>query len=342
MKRILQLDGVRALAFLIIFFHHAFDLPLMWAGVDVFFVLSGFLITGILMEARGKEGAWSHFYERRALRILPPLTLLLIIGTYVIRIHWGWDILWYVFFAQNFAYVLHAGPTGLGILWSLAVEEQFYLFWPIVALNYGPRTVKRVAIGLVCLAPVLRGVATPFLQTHWPIYYLMPFRMDLLASGAILAVLWRERADLAKWRRTGLVMMGGGAVLFALCSRFVHGFRAMSNIVSYNMLGYSLICCVATGLIAFSLGTERGWWMAFTTARPVRWIGMVSYSGYLIHPFCIGLVTPFGSRAKDVPLALVVALAYASLSWVLIEKPIMKLRPARWIRERRGAAVQLS
>jgi peptidoglycan/LPS O-acetylase OafA/YrhL len=131
-------------------------------------------------------------------------------------------------------------------------------------------------------------------------------------------------------------------VLFALGSRFVHGFRALSNIVSYNMFGYSLICCVATGLIAFSLGTQRGWWMAFTTARPVRWIGMVSYSGYLIHPFCIGLVTPFGSRAKDVPLALVVALAYASLSWVLIEKPIMKLRPARWIRERRGAAVQLS
>ena len=342
MKRILQLDGVRALAFLVIFFHHAFDLPLLWAGVDVFFVLSGFLITTLLMEARGKEGAWSHFYERRALRILPPLTLLLIIATFVVKIHWGWDILWYAGFAMNFAVVLHKGPTGLGILWSLAVEEQFYLFWPIVALNFPPRTVKRVAIGLVILAPLLRGLATPFLHTHWPIYYLMPFRMDLLASGAILSVLWRDRGEMVTWRRTGLGMMAAGVVVFALCVHFIPNFRALSNILSFNVLGYSLICCIATGLITFTLGTESGWWMRLMTAKPVRAIGLISYTGYLIHPFAIGLVTPFGSKPKDIPVALVATLVYASLSWWLIEKPILQLRPGKWLRERRKTAPQLS
>ena len=342
MKRILQLDGVRALAFLVIFFHHAFDLPLLWAGVDVFFVLSGFLITGLLMEARGKQGAWSHFYERRALRILPPLTLLLIIATFVVKIHWGWNILWYVFFAMNFAIAMNTGPQGLGILWSLAVEEQFYLFWPFIALNFSPRIVKRVAIGLVILAPVLRGIATPFLHTHWPIYYLMPFRMDLLASGAILSVLWRERGDLAKWRRNGLAMMIGGVVVFAACVHFDHSFRALSNVLSFNIFGYSLICCIATGLIVFTLGTESGWWMKLMTAKPVRAIGLVSYTGYLIHPFAIGLVTPFGSKPKDIPFALVVTLIYAGLSWWLIERPILRLRPGKWLRNRKKPAPQLS
>jgi peptidoglycan/LPS O-acetylase OafA/YrhL len=342
MKRILQLDGVRALAFLVIFFHHALDLPLMWAGVDVFFVLSGFLITSLLMEARGKEGAWSHFYERRALRILPPLTMLLIIATFVVKIHWGWDILWYLGFAQNFAIAWNKGPTGLGILWSLAVEEQFYLFWPFIALNFEPRTVKRVAIGLVILAPVLRGIATPFLSAHWPIYYLMPFRMDLLASGAILSVLWRERGDKAMWRKTGVAMMAAGVVIFALCVHFIHGFRAISNILSFNVLGYSLICCVATGLIAFTLGTERGWWMTLMSAKPVRAIGLISYTGYLIHPFAIGLVVPFGSRPKDIPLALIATLIYASLSWWLIERPILRLRPGKWLRDMRKPATQPS
>jgi peptidoglycan/LPS O-acetylase OafA/YrhL len=128
MKRILRLDGVRALAFLTIFVHHGFDLPHLWAAVDVFFVLSGFLITSILMESRGKEGAWGRFYERRALRILPPYVAFLLLASFFLHLHWDHKVLWYALFAMNFAEVFKLGVPGLGILWSLAVEEQFYLF----------------------------------------------------------------------------------------------------------------------------------------------------------------------------------------------------------------------
>jgi peptidoglycan/LPS O-acetylase OafA/YrhL len=335
MKRILRLDGVRALAFLTIFVHHGFDIAHLWAGVDIFFVLSGFLITSILMDGRGKEGSWSRFYERRALRILPPYLVFLLLATFFFHIHWGRNALWYGLFAMNFAEAFNHGVPGLGILWSLAVEEQFYLFWPIVALCFPPRIVLRFAIGLVILAPILRGLATPFLSDHGPIYYLMPFRMDLLASGAILAVLWREPGALLQWRRWGLSLMAGGLLLLAVFDRVLHGFHAEANTVIFNVLGYSLICCVATGLIAFTLGAERGWWMRLMTWKPIRGLGLISYTGYLIHTGALALIVPFSSRLANHALAFAFVVAYGSLSWLFLEKPILQLRPSAWLSSRR-------
>jgi peptidoglycan/LPS O-acetylase OafA/YrhL len=335
MKRILRLDGVRALAFVTIFVHHGFDLPHLWAGVDIFFVLSGFLITSILMESRGKEGAWSRFYERRALRILPPYVAFLLLASFFLHLHWDHKVLWYALFAMNFAEVFKLGVPGLGILWSLAVEEQFYLFWPLVALRFSPRIVLRFAVALVILAPILRGFATPFLSDHAAIYYLMPFRMDLLASGAALAVLWREPGALLTWRRWGLVLMAAGLLLLAVCVRVFHDFRAESNTLIFNVLGYSLICCVATGLIAFTLGAEKGWWMRLMTWKPVRWIGLISYTSYLVHTAALALIRPFSSQALNHALAFAFVVAYASLSWFLLEKPILQLRPSAWLNSRR-------
>jgi peptidoglycan/LPS O-acetylase OafA/YrhL len=336
MKRILQLDGVRAVAFLMIFLRHTYDVPLFWAGVDIFFVLSGFLITSILMDAKGKPRAWSHFYERRALRILPTYLVCLAFATYFFQIHWGWNSLWYGLFAMNIAEAFNFGVPGLGILWSLAVEEQFYLFWPFVALRFEPRTVLKVAVALIIAAPVLRGVATPFLSNHWSIYYLMPFRMDLIACGAVMAVLWRQAPDLAVWRRSGLMLMAASGLLFAACAWLFHDFNAGSNSFSFNIAGYTLICGLASGLIAFTLGTEKGWWMRLMTAKPIRWIGLISYTGYLVHAGAIGLITPFGSKIPDRLTAFAFVILYASLSWLYFEKPILRLRPAAWFGARKN------
>jgi len=331
MKRIARLDGVRAVAFLTIFVHHGFDIPHLWAGVDIFFVLSGFLITSILMDSRGKEGAWVRFYERRALRILPPYLVFLLHATFFLHLHWDGKVLWYALFAMNFAEVFKVGVPGLGILWSLAVEEQFYLFWPFVALRFSPRIVLRFAVALVVLAPILRGAATPFLQDHSAIYYLMPFRMDLLASGAILAVLWLEPGELFRWRRWGLLLMVAGLTVLIVCVRVFHDFHAEGNTVIFNVFGYSLICCIATGLLAFTLGSDRGWWMRLMTWKPVRWIGLVSYTSYLVHTGALALINPSSSLLLNRFLALTFVIAYASLSWFILEKPILQLRPSAWL-----------
>ena len=335
MKRIARLDGVRAVAFLTIFVHHGFDIPHLWAGVDIFFVLSGFLITSILMDSRGKEGAWGRFYERRALRILPPYLVFLLLATYFLHLQWDGKILWYALFAMNFAEVFKVGVAGLGILWSLAVEEQFYLFWPFVALRVSPRIVLRFALALVILAPILRGAATPFLQEHSAIYYLMPFRMDLLAAGAVLAVLWLDPGPLIRWRRWGLSLMVGGLFLLVICVRVFPDFHAEGNTLVFNVLGYSLICCIATGLLAFTLGSDRGWWMRFMSWKPVRWIGLVSYTSYLVHTGALALINPSSSRLLNRALALAFVLGYASLSWFVLEKPILQLRPSAWLSSRK-------
>jgi peptidoglycan/LPS O-acetylase OafA/YrhL len=331
MKRILRLDGVRALAFITIFMHHGFEIPHLWAGVDVFFVLSGFLITSILMDGQGKVGAWSRFYERRALRILPPYLVFLLLATVFLNLQWGHKVLWYAFFAMNIAEAFKHGVPGLGILWSLAVEEQFYLFWPIVALRFSPRIVLKCAIGLVVLAPILRGIATPFFPDHSAMYYLMPFRMDLLAAGAVLAVLWRQPGRLLMWRRWGLTLMVGGLLVLVGFTLIFRDFHADGNTVLFNVLGYSLICCVATGLLAFTLGSETGWWMRFMTWKPVRGIGLISYTSYLIHAAALALIVPFSSRLLNHALAFVFVVVYSSLSWHLLEQPILRLRPSAWL-----------
>jgi peptidoglycan/LPS O-acetylase OafA/YrhL len=335
MKRIARLDGVRALAFLTIFVHHGFSIPHLWAGVDIFFVLSGFLITSILMEGRGKEGAWSHFYERRALRILPPYLVFLTVATFVFHIHWGLNVLWYALFAMNFAEVFHLGAPGLGILWSLAVEEQFYLFWPIVALHLTPRAVLRFAVAIVLITPILRGIATPFLSDHAAIYYLMPFRMDLLAAGAVMAVLWRNPGPLVVWRHRGLALMVAGLTLLITFDRLIPNFHAEANTVLFNVLGYSLICCVASGLLAFTLGSETGWWNSIMTWQPIRWIGLISYTSYLVHTGALGIIAPTSHPALNHALAFAFTVTYASLSWLFLEKPILRLRPAAWLSARR-------
>jgi peptidoglycan/LPS O-acetylase OafA/YrhL len=236
---------------------------------------------------------------------------------------------------MNFAEVFKQGVPGLGILWSLAVEEQFYLFWPFIALRCSPRIVLRSAVALVVLAPILRGVATPFLQEHSAIYYLMPFRMDLLAAGAVLSVLWQNPGNLARWRRWGLGLMFGGLIMLIACTRIFPDFHAEGNTVVFNVLGYSLICCVATGLLAFTLGADRGLWMKLLSSPPVRWVGMISYTSYLIHTGVMAVVVPFSSLALNRALAFVIVIAYASLSWLFFEKPILKLRPTAWLSGRR-------
>ena len=174
-------------------------------------------------------------------------------------------------------------------------------------------------------------MATPFLNDHAAIYYLMPFRMDLLASGALLAVLWQQPGELVKWRRWGIALMGAGLSLLVLCTLVITPFHAEANTILFNTLGYSLICCVATGLLAFTLGSEEGWYAKLITWKPVRWIGLISYTSYLIHTGVLALVDPSSSMIVNRVLAFAVVIAYASLSWILLEKPILRLRPSAWL-----------
>src|SRR3981189_3153154 len=128
-KRIGQLDGIRAIAISVVFLHHAFQIKLLWMGVDLFFILSGFLITGILLKHKEQSLGryFGHFYARRARRILPPYCLLLLVTSLLFGVAWARH--WYFYlFLMNLVPALHIPhQMALSLLWSLAVEEQFYL-----------------------------------------------------------------------------------------------------------------------------------------------------------------------------------------------------------------------
>jgi peptidoglycan/LPS O-acetylase OafA/YrhL len=222
--RITQLDGIRGIAIILVFAAHSISFESGWIGVDIFFVLSGYLITGILRRDRNNErGFWAGFYIKRATRILPPLALCFAGTALLFTIDWHRLWYYYVFFAANIGETLYRGQSEtLGVLWSLAVEEHFYLLWPLAVRFLTRKHLIWVLTAIVTGEPIFRAASTPWMTSFWPIYFLTPFRLDGLAAGSLLAIML-ERDRTRKWialqsRRSlygsslilGAVFLGGG------------------------------------------------------------------------------------------------------------------------------------
>lgn len=329
MRRVLQFDGLRALAFLSVFFCHAYKIPLLWMGVDLFFVLSGFLITGILLRMKQTEPDtyFRNFYLRRALRILPPYALFIAMVAVCLKIDWSGIWYWYAFFGANVAESLsRGGPNVLTPVWSLAVEEQFYLVWPLLVYFLSQRTLKRVLVGAIVVAPVLRGLATLVVSSHWPIYFLTPFRMDLLSAGSLLAVLWdRDQSRVNSWNRVAAWAMVAIACAFGSLS-LNPGFRTGANTVLFNVLGYSLSAAFFASAVLCVLTMSKGAVYQVLTWRPLRYLGTISYMMYLVHGLMLKLAHDSGVRCYPL-LALPATIAFSALSWHLLEHPILQCRP---------------
>ncbi|MFX1675629.1 acyltransferase [Paraburkholderia sp. A2WS-5] len=323
--RIVQLDGLRAFAVLAVFAQHALRAPL-WMGVDLFFVLSGFLITGILLERKARgQSYFSYFYARRVRRILPPYILLMIVSSLLFGFGWAHYWPWYAFFATNIGDALgQSGHDSLNILWSLAVEEQFYIFWPFVVLLLPQRMLAVVAAALVLAVPVLRAIATPWFDSFWPIYYLTPFRMDLLAMGALLAVLVRrERNALDPFKVPAAILFFAALAVLAWLHLHYPRFRAANTPLS-NALLYSVSLVLCTSTVVFAL-QSKGFVKRLLCNPVLVYIGTISYTIYLIHLTILYAVWPLHySRPVSAAIALALTLAYASASWFLFEKRLTR------------------
>ena len=322
--RVLQLDGLRAVAFLFVFINHATHIPLLWAGVDVFFVLSGFLITGILLERkRLGEAYFSYFYKRRVFRILPPYVLAILLHGMLIT--WTqYKPLWLFLLAPNVQGLLPNGP-GLLPVWSLAVEEQFYFVWPFVVLLCSEKTLLRISLAMLIVVPLLRVVCTPLVPNMFYIYVLTPFRADLLCAGAVLALLWKRRdshlaAILQRWAPRVCLL---GFFLFAGTQAF-RPFRLASNSPIANGFVYSFSLIGATGLLAWVL-SNTGWLRNTLSATPLRYLGEISYTMYLVHVIILWrLKMRFGLHLWVDATALALIILYATISWFAMERPLIR------------------
>jgi peptidoglycan/LPS O-acetylase OafA/YrhL len=332
MQRIPQIDGLRAIAILMVFADHALLIPLLWMGVDLFFVLSGYLITGILLrlkeQRRAGGGYWKPFYVRRMRRIIPPYLGFLVVLTFVFRPHWAQIWYWYAFFGANLALALgRVQVAAMSPLWSLAVEEQFYFIWPWVVLLCSRKTLRRVALAVIIVSPLLRAGFTPVFATHFPIYCLTIFRADTLAAGAFIAL--SETED-AHWvERHSRLALGSVIMVLVLLGAlsFFPNFRTGANSVLFNSIGYSLSVGLFGAALIYILGIRQGLLYNILTSRPMRFMGLISYTFYLYFLAVSLKVQEFvHSRALIAALAFIVTLIISSISWRYFESPILNAR----------------
>jgi peptidoglycan/LPS O-acetylase OafA/YrhL len=295
----------------------------MWIGVDLFFVLSGFLITGVLLDAKARSlgGFFVHFYERRARRILAPYLLMLFLTSLFVGVAWMQHWYLYILFTNLLFPLNIPRPAAFNPLWSLAVEEQFYLVWPFAVYFLNERRLRRLCIFFICLAPALRFAA------HLPngefIHMLTPFRMDLLAAGGLLCIEWRPRPEwIQHWgARLGAILMIVGMAAELTLWRL--GVSSGDNTRLSNTAIYEANLFLCFGFVIYALGGRNVKWLA---VRPLRYIGIISYSMYLVHMGILLMVHKRFSRLPAAAIALVLTVAYSSLSWWLMESRLLKQR----------------
>jgi peptidoglycan/LPS O-acetylase OafA/YrhL len=323
MKYIPQLDGIRACAILAVFLYHSpFHFKGGWAGVDLFFVLSGFLITRILVSHREMPIGqyFGTFYMRRGRRILPPYLALMVVAS--VLFGFSWLPSWYTYLgAMNFPRV---GPPALSMLWSLAVEEQFYLFWPFVVLFVPRGRLLWVAVCLILAAPLLRGIATPFLTDHWAIYKQTPFRMDCLATGALIGIIWDNHAE--KIRRIGVYWLLPAVMGFFMLVYLSRkgGFSTADFTVRGNVITYEVNLLIVSSIFLWALSDKLTWPLKLPV---VRWIGRISYSIYLIHITAYTAARFLVHGRIAVTLAAgALCIAYAAISFNFMELPLTENR----------------
>jgi peptidoglycan/LPS O-acetylase OafA/YrhL len=383
-----RLDGLRGLAILpvmlyhLTFFGHATSpadqaltfLPsLGWTSVDLFFVLSGYLITGILRRARGSERYLRSFYARRALRIFPlyygVLFFFFVIAPHVKALgdpaaFWlpgaERETLWYWLYLQN----LHVAFTGqfdhhfLGIAWTLSIEEQFYLVWPLVVLFASRNGLIRICAGLIAGAFVLRAVG---IGTGAPPLSVMTFtlcRVDTLAAGALLAVLAQDPAAM---RRLGGIARRALPVAAVLWLAVVLWARhttatplppdhvltpdersllalAFTRSPWIQTLGYSFDLAFYASLLVSTLAARPGSILArcFESGL-LRGFGKYSYAMYLLHLFIAEFARAFyDPNRTQLPfaveqvlfwcVALALIYAVAAASWYGFESHVLRLK----------------
>jgi peptidoglycan/LPS O-acetylase OafA/YrhL len=365
-RRIPELDGLRGIAIaLVLIFHyiggveHAplgywIDRSLSalsagWSGVDLFFILSGFLIGGILLDARNSRHYFGPFYMRRVFRILPIYYLwtlfygALIVGAVcLLPSHFSAtprDLLQvpiHLLFLQNMQLFGMASFPWLwfAVTWSLAVEEQFYLLAPLLIRFLSLRRLVSVLAATICLAPLLRFLVFQYWLPHtFAAQYLMPCRADALALGMLLAIAWREDwfcTLLVKYRlhlQRGLLVsfLGVGALLWWLAHPL--------NIVTVT-IGFSWLAMFYSCLLLVVLSHPQGWIAGVMRWSVLRALGTVSYCVYVIHltmnmlAHRILLHAPpqvYNSVGLGVTLlAIVLTFAVAAVSWRLFEKPLIR------------------
>jgi peptidoglycan/LPS O-acetylase OafA/YrhL len=358
------LDGLRGIAILLVVLHNVvgwqgtthsllekavyFALAPGWIGVQLFFALSGFLITGILLDSRGRPGALRAFWVRRALRIFPLYYAVTLAGAVVVPallpLPAGMlaaveqNRVYYFTYVSNWTDLRNGGIPYFPHFWSLAIEEQFYLVWPLAVMALDRRKLLRVAVGLAVLALLARAAMRLDGLPAGSAYEFTIARMDALTLGGAASVVLRDEALLVRvtpWLRRTLVL---SAASLLVTWPFTRGFRVDDEFVQVVGYGVLSVFCVA---LVLEVVVRPGSTLARRLSAPwLRWLGKYSYAIYVLHyPIALVLAPRFTPTIATAPplvslatlflfeaVVLGASVAGALVSWNVLERWALALK----------------
>jgi len=369
------LDGLRAFAIIWVMLHnggldsaldtHALTgkllapvLTMGWMGVQLFFVLSGFLITGILLDAKRNqvESLYKHFYMRRFLRIFPVYYVFLCLSFIAVIIFphapaWLQDTYahkwWHVFYLNN--WVQPFQEVGYGHLWSLAVEEQYYIFWPLVVIALSLSRLYYACLIMVGVTMLFRFAAIDYDPelAKSAAYVLTPARLDALAMGSMLAIMLRDPGAFQTTRKFINVVAASSVIYILIILATLREYLSVST--EWTVLNQTAAAMFFTGLLYYSLNLKKtdARQSIFTRVLITPWIrsiGKYSYAMYIFHAPVTNLLHGYlvtrmyvwfaflGKGASmavfcmDLVLLYAITFALAWCSWRVIERPFLNLK----------------
>jgi peptidoglycan/LPS O-acetylase OafA/YrhL len=366
-RRILALDGIRAVAILLVIMHNtgsvdgkAQGIPIKlwmivsnggWTGVQLFFALSGFLITRILLEGKGGAGWMRSFYVRRILRIIPlyylTVALVLFIAPHVpvlapLAVRGGRTSFWYWAYLSNWVAPFGGLVSGLPHLWSLAVEEQFYLVWPLIIAAVSERSLARLCGVLVFGAVLARFCVHQFFAedvASQVCYFWTITRWDTIALGALVAIALRnEPVREAIRSRLGLIL-GIGTLALVVLVGLAHGLAAEGRVA--ELVGQPLTCILSAAIVFACVSGDRTarLQVGLTRALSMRWLTTIGKYSYAIYVFHLPVHLVIRARVHDsmvrggvigyiayTATVFGISLLLAFVSWRLIEHPFLSLK----------------
>jgi len=341
-----ELDGLRGISILLVYLHHLYY-PLMpggFFGVDIFFVLSGFLITSLLVEEWNRKFSISlkDFYIRRVLRLMPALFLLILItGGFALilldkrRAIETYQGIWLTLsYASNWLYAFgyFSASNPLGITWSLAIEEQFYLTWPLLlglALRFKlrHRWILYILALAIVIIPLHRKILVEQGVNVLRVYYASDTRADALLIGCFVGLLvsW----NLLSHHKRFEICMKSLAAVAVIFFGYMVGTASWTDLMLYQYGGYTLVSLsIAIPLIVLIVWPPKAALLVLNFA-PLVWIGRISYGLYLWH----WPVREFIYQKKIIPasavqlvMAVVLSLLLTTLSYYFVEKPFLRLK----------------
>lgn len=346
-KRFISLDGLRGLAMLMVLVTHGMQswrqpydkglngvIDTGWIALDIFFVLSGFLITGILLDTRTADGYFRTFYARRALRIAPLyyaycgflFGLVPLFVTYK-SLFYG-KALWYFSFLLSIPLTVYgsrgAAPYG-NFFWSVAVEEQFYVLWPFLVAKVSTRSLRRLCLAMIVVAFISR-ILIIAAGYQWGAYVLLPCRMGALACGAWLAIVVRESPQ--QLRRARAWFFGCAVGVLAIIVKERTGWFLTPGM---STVGSTLVSFMSSALLVMALTEGRV--SSFLSSPTLLFFAKYSYALYVFDILAVKLayeiVGASGSVAARIArllLSVLIDIPAALVSWHILEKRFLALQ----------------